>query len=84
MPLSAVVRLWERSQRLLNVGLPFILGIFAKRAETASSEYFTIFVVFSGGALAAKFVVYAGFVIGLRSSIGSTRNLAIADRIHNY
>ena len=66
------------------MGLPFILGIFAKRAETASSEYFTIVDALSGGALAAKFVVYAGFVIGLRSSIGSTRNLSIADRIHNY
>eukprot|EP00978_Attheya_sp_CCMP212_P019842 scaffold56208_cov61-Attheya_sp.AAC.1 len=75
MPLSAVVRLWERCQRLLNVGLPFILGIFAKRAETASREYFTIVDALSGGALAANFVFNLVSFVELRSSIGSTGDL---------
>ena len=65
--------LLDRVHRLLKLGRPFILGILAKRAETASREYFTIVeVLLCGGVLTAYLIVVDGAVDVLRSLMGGT------------
>jgi hypothetical protein len=60
------------------------LGILAKRAETASREYFTIVeVLVCGGVVTAYFVVVGGAVVVLRSLMGGTGDRLILEKIHN-
>jgi hypothetical protein len=68
----------ERVHRLLKLGRPFILGIFAKRADTASREYSTMVEVLLGsGVLMAESVVAPGAVDVLRLLMGSTGDLLV-------
>jgi hypothetical protein len=78
------VILLDRVHRLLKLGRPLILGILAKRAETASREYFTIVeVLVCGGVVTAYFVVVGGAVVVLRSLMGGTGDRLIIEKIHN-
>ena len=76
--------LLDRVHRLLKLGRPFILGILAKRAETASREDFTMVeVLVGGGVLTAESVAGRGALDVLRSLMGGTGDRLILEKIHN-